>query len=165
MVSAELQNEIEQFLYSEVRLLSEGRYREWLGLLTDDIKYWMPVRETKAVGQSGVGGGEELAIFDDDKAFLAARVERFYSDLAHAERPPSRTRYFVSNVVVRAQPGGDVDVECNLLVYQARLEKTECFFVGRREDELRKADAGWRISKRKIVLDQILLPRSISLFF
>jgi 3-phenylpropionate/cinnamic acid dioxygenase small subunit len=56
-------------------------------------------------------------------------------------------------------------VDCNLLVYQARLEKTECFFVGRREDLLRRASSGWQIARRKIVLDQILLPRSISLFF
>jgi len=29
MVTVELQHEIEQFLYGEARLLSEGRYREW----------------------------------------------------------------------------------------------------------------------------------------
>ena len=33
-------------------------------------------------------------------------------------------------------------VGCNLLVYQARLEKTESFFVGRREDVLRRKAPG-----------------------
>ena len=164
-VNAELQHEVEQFLYSEVQLLSERRYREWLDLLADDIKYWMPVRETKSEGD-GIAGPEGLAIFDDDKKFLSARVERFNSDLAHAEQPPSRVRYFVSNVAIRARADGALDVGSNLLVYQARLEKTESFFVGRREDVLRpNASGGWLIARRKIVLDQVVLPRSISLFF
>ena len=32
-VNADLQHEVEQFLYWEVQLLSERRYREWLELL------------------------------------------------------------------------------------------------------------------------------------
>ena len=165
-VNADLQHEVEQFLYWEVQLLSERRYREWLELLADDIKYWMPVRETKDGEGNGIAGPEGLAIFDDDKKFLSARVERLYSNLAHAEQPPSRVRYFVSNVAIRARADEALDVGCNLLVYQARLEKTESFFVGRREDVLRrKAPGVWLIARRKIVLDQVLLPRSISLFF
>jgi len=165
-VNADLQHEVEQFLYSEVQLLSERRYREWLDLLAEDIRYWMPVRETRDGDGNGIAGPEGLAIFDDDKTFLAARVERFYSDVAHAEQPPSRVRYFVSNVVLRARGDGALDVGCNLLVYPARLEKTESFFVGRREDVLRRnAAGGWLIAQRKVVLDQVLLPRSISLFF
>jgi 3-phenylpropionate/cinnamic acid dioxygenase small subunit len=165
MVTVELQHEIEQFLYGEARLLSEGRYREWLAQFTDDVKYWLPVRETKTDRDDGVANEDELAIFDDDKSFLSARVERFYSHLAHAERPPSRTRYFVTNVEIESLSGSDLQVRCNLLVYQARLEKTECFFVGRREDLLRRVDDRWRIARRKIVLDQTLLPRTISILF
>jgi 3-phenylpropionate/cinnamic acid dioxygenase small subunit len=132
-VNADLQHEVEQFLYSEVQLLSERRYREWLDLLAEDIRYWMPVRETRDGDGNGIAGPEGLAI---------------------------------SNVVLRARGDGALDVGCNLLVYQARLEKTESFFVGRREDVLRRnAAGGWLIAQRKVVLDQVLLPRSISLFF
>jgi len=34
--------EVEQFLYREARLLDQERYEEWLGLMTEDIHYWMP---------------------------------------------------------------------------------------------------------------------------
>ncbi|HEX9522922.1 MAG TPA: aromatic-ring-hydroxylating dioxygenase subunit beta, partial [Reyranella sp.] len=39
-----LGQEIADFLYREAELLDERRYREWLDLLADDIRYWMPMR-------------------------------------------------------------------------------------------------------------------------
>ena len=165
MVGADLQHSIEQFLFREVRLLSERRYEEWLDLLTDDIRYWMPARETVGGQPDAVSGDGEMALFDDDKEFLAARIERLRSSLAHAEQPPSRLRYFISNVEIEEVGEGEIDVRCNLLVYQSRLERTEVTYVGRREDRLRQLDRSWRIASRKVILDQTLVPRSISIFF
>ena len=36
--------EIEDFLYREADLLDERDYDQWLDLLADDIRYWMPLR-------------------------------------------------------------------------------------------------------------------------
>ncbi len=165
MVDAELQHRVEQFLYREVRLLSEWRLRDWLDLFTDDVRYWMPVRDTLAGRSDEPEADDTLAIFDDDKHFLEARVERLNSSLAHAEQPQSRLRYFVSNVEVDRIENGDLDVRCNLLVYQSRLEQTEVMYVGRREDRFRPEGPSWRIASRKIILDQSLLPRTMSTFF
>ena len=164
MVGVELQHRIEQFLYREVRLLSERRYEEWLDLFTDDARYWMPARETIDGQPDALWDEGEMAYFDDDKEFLAARIERLRSSLAHAEQPPSRLRYFISNVEVAALDDGDLDVRCNLLVYQSRLERTEVSYVGRREDRLCEAGSSWRIRRRKIILDQTLVPRTLSIF-
>ena len=164
VVGVELQHRIEQFLYREVRLLSERRYEEWLDLFTDDARYWMPARETIDGQPDALWDEGEMAFFDDDKEFLAARIERLRSSLAHAEQPPSRLRYFVTNVEIDALEGGDIDVRCNLLVYQSRLERTEVSYVGRREDRLRQAGSSWRIASRKIILDQTLVPRTLSIF-
>ncbi len=38
-----LTQEIEEFLYHEAELLDERRYEEWLDLLTEDVRYWMPI--------------------------------------------------------------------------------------------------------------------------
>ncbi len=86
MVDAALQHDIEQFLYREVRLLSERRYEEWLDLFTDDAVYWMPARETIEGQPDGLAGEGEMALYEDDKVFLAARIERLRSSLAHVER-------------------------------------------------------------------------------
>jgi hypothetical protein len=42
-----LVREVEQFLYREARWLDERRFHEWLELLTEDIRYWMPVRTSR----------------------------------------------------------------------------------------------------------------------
>ncbi|KAA3622798.1 MAG: aromatic-ring-hydroxylating dioxygenase subunit beta [Proteobacteria bacterium] len=161
----ELHYEIEQFLYKEAELLDDGYYDDWLDLFTDDVRYWMPVRETLSVRSEGVRASNELAIYDDDKAFLEARVERFKSPQAYAEQPPSRTRHFLSNVQVRRIGNSEVVATCNLLVHQTRRERSETTYVGKRFDELRFVDSEWKISSRKIVLDHTMLPRSISVFF
>ena len=110
MVDAALQHRVEQFLYREVRLLSELRLEEWLDLFTDDARYWMPARETVDWQPDAVAADGEMAFFDDDKPFLAARIERLRSSLAHAEQPPSRMRYFVSNVEI--EEAGDASSTC-----------------------------------------------------
>ena len=165
VVGGELQHRVEQFLYREVRLLSERRYEEWLDLFTDDARYWMPARETIDGQPDALWNEGEMAYFDDDKEFLAARIERLRSSLAHAEQPPSRLRYFVSNVEIEELDGGELDVRCNLLVYQSRLERTEGSYIGRREDRLCEAGSSWRIKLRKVILDQTLVPRTLSIFF
>ncbi|MBH63376.1 MAG: aromatic-ring-hydroxylating dioxygenase subunit beta [Alphaproteobacteria bacterium] len=168
MTSPDLQHKVEQFLFREVRMLAEGRFEEWLDLFTEDTRYLMPIRETTATREDSERGEEFLPHVDDDKDFMRARVQRLRHHLAHAEQPPSRLRYFVSNIEVEDAEGGekgDLDVRCNLLVYQSRLERTEKIFVGRREDRLRPEKDSFLIASRTVVLDQSLLPRSITIFF
>ncbi len=49
--------EIEQFLYREARMLDNRQYHAWLDLLTDDVRYWMPVRTSRyaKISKSVVG--------------------------------------------------------------------------------------------------------------
>lgn len=102
---------------------------------------------------------------EDDREFLEMRVARLESPLAHAEQPPSRTRHFVTNIEVVEAGADEVDAHANILVFQSRLERTEGFYVGKRQDRLRRVDSAWMIARRAVVLDQALLPRSISFLF
>jgi len=165
MLPLETHRAVEQFLFYEARLLDEARYDDWLTLFTEDVRYWMPIRETNDTLLSGVRSDVEMALFDDDKAFLRARIQRLHTGLAHAETPPSRTRRFISNIEITARDDGNVDAHCNLLVHQTRLERTAASYVGRREDVLSPHGKTWRIKYRKIVLDQTLMPRTISIMF
>ena len=168
MERRQLRQEIEEFLYHEAWLLDEGRLYEWVELFTDDARYWMPVRETIQGNDSGIPEEGELAqpLFDDDKNFLLLRVKRLDTGLAHAETPRSRTRHLITNIWLGDDATPDeAPVYSNFLVYQARLERSEHFFLGKREDRLRKVDGQWKIAKRKIVLEQTLLPRTLSILF
>ena len=177
----ELLRAVEQFLYREARLLDERRFHAWLELLTDDIRYWMPVRTSRYPKRSRaivildeeryveaeLAQAGELALLDETKQSLSMRIARLDTGMAWAEDPPSRTRHLIMNIEVEA---GDTDAELtvysNFLVYRTRGESEQDFFVGRREDILRNVAGAWKIARRKIVLDQnVLLPKNISIFF
>lgn len=162
---ADTQREVEQFLYREAKMLDEFRYEEWLDLFTDDAKYWMPITESREVGQERSPVAGEWALFEEDKRFLVKRHERLSGGLAHAEQPRSRTRRMISNVIVTEFDDGAVGVESNLLVFQSRRGASEQFFVGCRQDRLIRVDDGFRITERAIHLDHRVLPRAISIYF
>ena len=43
--------------------------------------------------------------------------------------------------------------------------EVDYFFLGRREDLLRRVNGEWRIARRKVYLDHAVLPRAVSVFF
>jgi 3-phenylpropionate/cinnamic acid dioxygenase small subunit len=166
-VGWQLQYEVEQFLYAEAALLDQREFHAWLELFTEDVRYWMPVRETLQQNRSGLHpeGQPTVALIDDDRAFLATRVARLDTGLAHAETPESRTRHLITNVRIEERENRELLVHSNFHLYQARLERTDYNFFGRREDILRRVDGGWKIARRKIILDHTALPRALSTFF
>ena len=173
--------EIEQFLYREARLLDDRQYHQWLELLADDLRYWMPMRsnryapDSKAIASldeaqqepRDLTGPDELAVMDETKDSLRRRVERLDSGLAWAEDPPSRTRHFISNIEAHPTDSPDeVKVFSNFIMYRTRGEREEDFYVGSREDILRRSADGWQIAYRRVVLDQnVLSAKNVSNFF
>ncbi len=91
MVNVALQHRVEQFLYREVRLLSELRLEEWLDLFTDDARYWMPARETVDGQPDAVSADGEMAYFDG--AYICKSQRAGHSDLS-PELDSSPYKYF-----------------------------------------------------------------------
>ena len=181
MRNVDILREVEQFLYREARLLDERRFKEWLTLFTDDVRYWMAgrsnryPRHSKAIAildparyvEDDVGREDELAILDEDKSTLEARIARLDTGMAWAEDPPSRTRHMINNIEV--EPGETDDelrVYSNFIVYRSRADIEEDFYVGARQDVLRRAGDSWQIANRKLILDQnVLSAKNVSIFF
>jgi 3-phenylpropionate/cinnamic acid dioxygenase small subunit len=177
----EVLREIEQFLYREARLLDERRFHEWLDLFTDDVHYWMTGRSNRYPRSSKAvaildpdrhGGAEpaqedELAILDENKTTLVGRVARLDTGMAWAEDPPSRTRHIITNIEVEPGDGAsEVKVSSNFMVYRSRAEREQDFYVGARQDVLRRVDGAWKIAQRKLILDQnVLAAKNVSIFF
>ncbi|MGH7795389.1 MAG: aromatic-ring-hydroxylating dioxygenase subunit beta [Candidatus Binatia bacterium] len=165
----DLRCRVEDFLYLEAELLDDRKLREWLELLTDDVRYWMPIRHNTLERPDDLS--EELSkpgdgyYFDDDKKSLTIRVERVYARNAWAEMPPSRTRHLISNIRIKKDDGSEIEVHSNFLVYRTRMETDQDMFVGTRKDVLRRVDDGFKIAKRTIILDQaVLVAKNISVF-
>jgi 3-phenylpropionate/cinnamic acid dioxygenase small subunit len=181
MRNVDVIREIEQFLYREARLLDERRFPEWLELFTEDVRYWMASRpnrypkSSKAIAildpyryvEDDLAAENELAILDETKETLIARVARLGTGMAWAEDPPSRTRHLITNVEV--EPGGSeagLIVYSNFIVYRSRAETEQDFYVGARQDLLRRVPGGWKIASRKLILDQnVLSAKNVSVFF
>lgn len=169
-VSPELQWEIEQFLYHEAALLDGWWYREWFELLADDLQYWMPVRGNRLARDQHLemSGPDDTALFDEDKQSIDRRILKIETGMSWAEDPPSRTRHAISNVqIYRTGRVDEFEVRCACMLYRSRLERDVDLFVGCRCDVLRRdAVTGWKIARRKIVLDQAtLLAKNLSIFF
>jgi 3-phenylpropionate/cinnamic acid dioxygenase small subunit len=169
-----LRQEIEEFLYYEADLLDERRYEDWLALVAEDVRYWMPMRRNVKVDdieREFTREGLDISWFDEGKETLTRRVRQIQTGIHWAEEPVSRISHMVSNVrLLEASPSWadpvEVTVRCRFLIYRNRVETETDILVGKREDLLRRVDGQWRIARRKIVLDQnVLLTKNLTFFF
>lgn len=169
-----LAQEIAEFLYREAELLDERRYQDWLALLADDIRYWMPMRRNVKYGEGErefTRPQRDINWFDEGKETLARRVKQIETGIHWAEEPVSRISHLVANVqIVEAAPSFaeacEVGVKCRFLIYRNRVETETDILVGKREDLLRRDGDGWLIARRKIILDQnVLLSKNLTFFF
>jgi 3-phenylpropionate/cinnamic acid dioxygenase small subunit len=164
-----LVRDIEEFLYAEAELLDERRFTEWLDLLTDDVRYWMPMRRNVKFGEQeheNTREQQDMNWFDEGKATLTQRVQQILTGVHWAEEPLSRVCHMVSNVQLVHVIPAEVTVKSRFLIYRNRLQDETDFFVGKREDVLRRVDDQWKITRRKILLDQnVLLAKNLTVFF
>ncbi len=163
-----VQYEVEQFLYAEAALLDARRYRDWLGLLADDIHYWMPIRRTVTTADLDLEFTKpgEMAYFDDDRGLLEMRVKKLEAGSAWSEDPPSRSRHFVSNVRILGVEGDEITLEAAFHLYRSRLNSEEDNWFGRRIDLLRRVEGGFQLARRHLFLDQtVILSANMSTIF
>lgn len=155
-----------QWLVDEAYLLDAQRYEDWLALITDDIRYLMPVRVTTALG-AGFDCAPGMAHFDEDKYSLGRRVARFQTEHAWTEDPPSRLRHHVTNVRTFATEDPDhLIAESGVLLYRSRGDVREAAVLSAgREDLLRRSAGTWRLARRTILVDDsVLRTQNLAIF-
>lgn len=155
-----------RWLVEEAYVLDAQHYEDWLGLLSEDIHYVMPVRVTTALG-AGYDSAPGMAHFDENKYSLSRRVARFSTEHAWTEDPPSRLRHYVGNVRTFATEDPDhLVVDSAVLLYRSRGDVREAAVVSAgREDLLRRAPGGsedpdgpgWLLARRTILADDSVL--------
>ena len=164
-----VKQEVEDFLYAEAELLDERHYEAWLDLFADDARYWMPMRRNVPADElerEFTREGADVNWFDEGKDTLARRVKQILTGVHWAEQPPSRICHIVSNVQILDAGPEAVRVKSRFLLYRNRVETETDFLVGKREDVLRRVNGGFRIARRKIILDQnVLLAKNLTFFF
>ena len=169
-----LRQDVAAFLYHEANLLDDRRYEEWLALLTDDVRYWVPMRRNVKFGElerEFTREGQDINWFDEGKDTLTRRVNQILTGVHWAEEPLSRISHLVTNVeILAATPtpadADEVSLRCRFIIYRNRVATETDLLVGRREDTLRRVDGEWKIAQRQVFLDQnVLLAKNLTFFF
>jgi len=164
-----LQQDVEQFLYKEARLLDERKLDEWLTLLAEDLDYWMPMRRNIKFGDWDLEftkHDSEINWFDETKDILAGRIRQINTGVHWPEEPVSRFEHLISNVEFNHAAGNEIHVNSKFHCYQNRLQDEVNQWVGRREDVLRRdSETKFKLVKRKIILAQnVMLPKVLNTF-
>jgi 3-phenylpropionate/cinnamic acid dioxygenase small subunit len=137
--------DIEEFLFHEAALLDDRRFEEWLNLLTEDIKYWVPnYAEFAAPAEYGV------IVYEDLEA-LRARVARITHPLNPTQMPAPRTCRFISNIIVSSVDDREVNVMSNILLYICRDARLYAY-PGKVAHRLRKEGERWKICAKTVNL-------------
>ena len=142
-----LQHEVEQLLYLEARLLDDWNLDAWLRLYTPDARYVVPTTDLPE-GDPRC----ELVFIDDDRDRMEARVLRLQGRHAYREYPWSRTRRFISNVMVTAVDGDEIEATAAVVVWRFRAGES-AGYVGRYEVRLRRVDGRLQLGAKRAILD------------
>jgi 3-phenylpropionate/cinnamic acid dioxygenase small subunit len=163
--NTELYGRVTRFLYHEAELLDNYRFADWLALLTPEIEYRMPVRTTQFLTDGQ--GFQDFEFFSDNIESLTTRVRRLETEFAWAEVPPSRSRHYITNVVVEEpSDGSGLEVRSSFLVTRTRQDLGYQMFTGVRHDLLVPAGANFAIARRTILIDQtVLTATNLSVLF
>lgn len=159
--------ELADFLYDEAELLSSHDYQRWIKLLADDIHYLVPVPQfLEQTGAREIGIGN--AYFDDDIHSMRIRTQLLSNpQTTTAENVRSLLNHVVTNI--RVTGAGNHEYRCKscITVHRTRFtRKNPLIISGRREDLIRRTDAGFQLVKREVKLTQsVLMSSNISFFF
>lgn len=165
-VSPEIQSEIMNLYYQEAYYLDNRKYKEWLELLTDDIKYRMPLRETvEGVGVDDIS--VDSSFFEETKISLRTRVNRLYTKSAWVENPATRQRHFITNIYIESTDEDTIyKVRSYFLFKRSRGSTTDIEeMFGERHDTIRWEQNQWKIATRAVYPDQsVITTMNMSMF-
>jgi 3-phenylpropionate/cinnamic acid dioxygenase small subunit len=139
--------EIEEFLIHEARLLDERRFRDWMGLFTDDGTYWVPaVPEQESPF-------DQASLFYDDRDLMRTRIERLEHPRIHVQTPPSRTAHLVGNALIESvdEAKRECVVGSTVIMVEYRDEQQR-ILAGRQHHRLRREGDALRIVQKRVDL-------------
>jgi len=145
-----LKDRVERFLFDEADLLDRWKLAEWEKLLTDDARYLVPPigypdAETSEPGTT-------LFIVADNRAMIAARIERLLGKAAFSESPRSVIRHMIANVRIMSDDGRELEVKSNFTIYRVRRANITTY-MGQGTHRLIRHGDSFRIRQKSLLLD------------
>lgn len=158
--SVELHQQVQQFLHLDAYLLDHHRLAEWLNILAPDLRYFVPVRQTRSRADRNKEFDDSLGHMEDNFHSIAMRVHRLVNTkTAWSEDPASRVRRFVTNITVwETDVEGEYEVLSYLMLTRNRFYQEDFnLFSAERIDRVRRVGETFELVSREVRMDQSVL--------
>jgi 3-phenylpropionate/cinnamic acid dioxygenase small subunit len=141
------ERDLADLVYREARLLDERRYDEWFALLTEDVRYWVPL----AAGETDPTAGQSIAY--EDRLLLEIRIRRLADPKAYSMHPPPASRHVLQAPAVEAldHAANRYVTQTPFLYVEARGDE-QVTLAGSVRHEMRVAAGELRIALKRVDL-------------
>jgi 3-phenylpropionate/cinnamic acid dioxygenase small subunit len=165
-ISEGAHREVAEFLFREASLLDAGQFKEWLGLLADDMHYRLVTPNLSQAKPGARLPEAQTVLLDETYSSFKARVQQLSTPaFTLAENPRPFTRRFITNILLNwGAAAGSIEARYNTLVFRSRGGQMEphLFSMGRR-DILLNIGGQLRVTSREAQLDEsIVTARNIT---
>jgi 3-phenylpropionate/cinnamic acid dioxygenase small subunit len=143
---ADLQREVEQFLYRQAELLDDKQWQAWMDCFADDGLYWMPARPE----QTDWDGTP--SIFIEDKLLMEVRKGRVMHPNAWSQAPLWETNHIVSHVTIESSNANEVVARSRFHMMELRRDSIRHFGGRYRHTLRRQADGALKIHLQRVDL-------------
>ncbi len=143
---ADMQREVEQFLYRQAELLDGKHWQAWIDLFDGEGVYWMPVTPEQTEWEGSP------SIFAEDKLMMEIRKGRVSHPNAWSQAPMWETNHLVSHVALESVTAGEIKVRSRFHMMELRRDTVRHFGGRYRHTLVRAADGGLRIKLQRVDL-------------
>lgn len=143
---ADVQREIEQFLYLQAELLDGKHWQAWIDLFAPDGVYWMPVTPEQTEWEGSP------SIFAEDKLMMEIRKGRITHPNAWSQAPQWATNHLVSHVALESVSETTAQVRSRFHMMELRRDSVRHFGGSYRHTLVRDERGAWRIRLQRVDL-------------
>ena len=115
-VKADLQRQVEQFLFYQAELLDTKNWQAYIDLFAAEGVYWMPARPEQTEWM------DSPSIFAEDRELMSVRMGRITHPNAWSQAPLWETNHLVANVVIEDLADASVRVRSRFQVLELRRD-------------------------------------------
>ena len=145
-VGADLQREVEQFLYVQAELLDGKHWQAWIDLFAPDGVYWMPVTRDQTEWEGSP------SIFAEDKLMMEIRQGRVSHPNAWSQAPMWETNHLVSHVMLESVNDAEIRVRSRFHMMELRRDDIRHFGGSYRHTLARDSSGALKIKLQRVDL-------------
>ena len=143
---ADVQREVEQFLYAQAELLDGKHWQAWIDLFDPQGVYWMPVTPEQTEWEGSP------SIFAEDKLMMEIRKGRVSHPNAWSQAPLWETNHLVSHVAIESLTDAEIRVRSRFHLMELRRDQVRHFGGSYRHTLVRDAAGALKIRLQRVDL-------------